>query len=94
MRESKIEREVKQWARRQGILPLKMSPTGTAGYPDDVFLFAGRCAFIEFKSPIGRLRPLQEVRIAELQRFGYPVAVVRTVQEGREFLEANLLGGA
>lgn len=94
MRESKIEGRVKTWARSKGILPLKMSPVGTAGYPDDVFLHAGRCVFIEFKSSTGRLRPLQDVRIAELQRLGYPTAVVRTVDEGVEFLEANLLGGA
>jgi hypothetical protein len=94
VRESYIEGKVKRWARAKGVLPLKMNPASTAGYPDDLFVFRGRVAFIEFKAPGRKPRPLQHARIAELREQGCPVGVIDNVDDGIAFLEAALLSRA
>ncbi len=91
MLESYIERKVKSWARSKGVLCLKLTPQGTAGYPDDLFLFRGRTALIEFKRPGGKPRPLQLVRIAELEQQGFPVGVIDNVDDGIAFLATALI---
>ena len=68
-----------------------MNPAATAGYPDDLFLFRGRIAFIEFKRLGGRPRLLQLARIAELREQGFPVEVIDDVDNGIAFLGATLL---
>jgi hypothetical protein len=92
MRESKTEHKVCEWAIKQGIKPLKLTPYGEAGWPDRFYLFFHPAiAFIEFKAPKKGPRPLQAERIAELQRRGYPVAVIRSVADGIAFLEREIL---
>lgn len=95
-RESVIEKKVKDWAGQHGILPLKMTPHGVVGYPDDFFLGGmgekwgwpthPKTAIIEFKKEGADPKPIQRVRIGELQSRGYPVKVVRSVEDGIEFL--------
>lgn len=92
--ESYIERKVKAWARSKGVLCLKLTPFGTAGYPDDLFLLGGRVAFVEFKQVGRKPRPLQHARIAELQKQGFPVKVIDNVDDGIAFLATTLLSGA
>jgi hypothetical protein len=91
VRESHIEGKVKLWAKAHGILVLKVNPAGTAGYPDDLFLFNGRVCFVEFKAPGKKPRPLQAARIADLQRRGYAVAVINDIHKGITFLESAAL---
>ena len=93
MRESDIEKRVKVWAKAHCILALKVSPAGTAGYPDDLFLFRGRVCFIEFKAPGRKPRPLQSARITDLQRRGYAVAVIDDLYQGIDFLDSTCLSG-
>ena len=90
MRESYIEGRVKLWAVAHGVLPLKISPMGVTGYPDDLFLFGGRVCFIEFKAPGKKPKPLQAARIADLQRRGYAVAVIDDIKSGNNFLTEAL----
>lgn len=94
MRESFVEGKVKRWARSKGVLALKMNPASTAGYPDDLFLFRGRACFVEFKAPGRKPRPLQSVRIAELEQQGFPVGVIDNVDDGIAFLDTSLLSRA
>ena len=89
LRESDIEKRVKAWAKAHGILALKVSPAGTAGYPDDLFLFRGRVCFIEFKAPGCSPRPLQSARITDLQRRGFPVEVIDDVEHGKQFVRES-----
>lgn len=96
MLERAIEGKVKSWAVSKGILPLKMTPRGVVGYPDDFFFESmgsrvGRPAhppicIIEFKTEKGRVSPIQEVRIKEMRDRGYPVLVCRKVEDGIQFL--------
>jgi len=94
MRESEIEKKVVAWSRANDMLPLKLTPMGEGGWPDHFWLFYyPAIAFIEFKAPEGRLALRQRLRIRELQRRGYPVEVIRDVQSGIAFLEAQILSG-
>ena len=91
MKERDIEYAVCQWAKAQGALPIKMSAYSTAGYPDRLFLFAGRCVFIEFKAPGRHPRAIQVVRMEELNSLGFEVKVVDSVESGIAFLASTLL---
>lgn len=74
------------------MLPLKLTPMGEGGWPDHFWLFYYPfIAFIEFKAPEGRLALRQKLRIGELQRRGYPVKVIRNVQDGIAFLDAQIV---
>lgn len=67
---------------------------GEGGWPDHFWLYYYPfVVFIEFKAPEGRLALRQKLRIEELQRRGYPVKVIRDVQGGIAFLEAEILSG-
>jgi hypothetical protein len=81
------------WAKAHDILPLKLSADSDTGWPDRFWLFYyPAVAFIEFKAPGKRPRKLQELRIAELKRRGYPVEVIDDVDAGIQFLKSALLG--
>ena len=87
MRESLIEKKVCDYAKTKGMLPLKFTPVGTTGYPDRIILCKGGAAFIEFKTLRGVPSPIQLVRIRELEVSGFRVAVVRTVEDGKRFID-------
>ena len=94
MRESTIEKEVCEWARAHGMLPLKFTPMGEAGWPDRIFLYKNEVVFIEFKAPGKRARPLQEYRIKTLRVHEFTVGVYDDVNDAITFLETSLLSGA
>jgi len=93
MRESLIESEVCQWAKSQGILAIKFTPMGEAGWPDRVFLHDGVAVFVEFKAKGQKPRPLQEHRIKKLRVHKFTVGVINNVTDGIAFLDATLLSG-
>jgi len=66
-----------------------------AGLPDLLVHRGGRTVWMEVKTATGRLRRIQEARIAQIRRFGIPVAVVRSPEEALEFLSEHCpTGGA
>lgn len=57
------------------------------GFPDLIALApGGMCAFIEVKAEKGRVDPNQADWHERLQRWGFPCAVIRSVDEGEAFL--------
>ena len=46
--------------------------------------------FMEFKTPGGKLSPLQQMMLTELEAQGYAVAVPRSVEEAKQLLLAYL----
>jgi hypothetical protein len=56
--------------------------TGSNGWPDRMIVYApGRVIWIEFKTPTGKLRPAQKVRIKQLEAKGHAVTIARSHQE-------------
>ena len=53
----------------------------TAGWPDIEIVHGGRVYFLEVKSHKGRLSPRQKGVIANLERAGAPVVVVRSIDD-------------
>lgn len=91
MRESLIESEVCQWAKLNDILAIKFTPMGETGWPDRIFLYMGRVAFIEFKAPGKKPRPMQDHRIKKLRIHEFTVGVYDNVTDAIAFLDATLL---
>jgi hypothetical protein len=70
------------WAARQA----KKEGLAT-GFPDHVCLApGGLVAFIEWKTPTGRISDNQSEWIERLDRMGFPVCVARSVEAGIAFL--------
>lgn len=87
--ESQIERHFCKKVKELGGLAVKLSPTGTAGMPDRLVLLPGRrIAFVEFKAPGKKPRPIQQKRINELQKLGFEAVCIDSYQKVAAFLEA------
>ena len=61
------------------------------GYPDIVFFRPKRPYFAELKTPIGSLSPIQKERIKQLTNNNYPVDIIRTLQEFKDWVADILL---
>ena len=77
MKESQIEKKLKDKVEAIGGKCMKFVSPGMSGVPDRICLFpGGRVLFIETKAPGGKLRPLQRKRHQELQELGFKVLVI------------------
>lgn len=78
-----LHRPFQQWLKSEGIPYVcarsDRESTIAAGHPDFTLLSQGRALLIEFKDKEGRLSKDQEDRIAELERAGCKVHVVRNL---------------
>lgn len=91
MRESHIERAVCLYAKSVGMLPYKFTSPARAGVPDRIFLTPdGGIFFIEFKTPDGKLSPLQKNEHRIIQKHGHEVYVVSSVLEGKQLIDWKL----
>lgn len=88
--ESKIEQDTVRWAESRFILHLKINVRGRRGWPDHLFVYNGRCMFIEFKQPGEKPEPLQEYIINQLRSRRIPVEVHTTTGEACDALERVL----
>lgn len=78
MLESKVEKDLREAAAAAGGLCLKFVSPGRRGVTDRILLFPNRViAFVETKSPTGRLRPDQKKFIDLMREFGFSAGVVR-----------------
>jgi hypothetical protein len=59
-----------------------------AGIPDLVILAKGRAYFMELKSSVGVLNDAQRIVIPALKRHGFPVVVIRTIDQAIEALKS------
>ena len=89
--EKAVEHRLAAECRRRGLPCLKYSSPCAAGYPDRLVLLpGGRVAWAELKSRGCRLRPLQQLRKAELQQMGHTVAVIDSTDGVGRFLDTLL----
>lgn len=92
MNESRIENRLKKEVEKIGGKALKFVSPGTAGVPDRMVLLpGGRMYFVELKAPGKELRPLQKLRKKQLERLGFKVLVIDTVQKIQQFIEGVAL---
>ena len=82
MREKTIEQKLVRAVHNAGGLAPKWVSPGLDGVPDRIILLpGGRMAFAELKAPGKKPRPLQEKRIGQLRRLGFPVYVIDSVEQ-------------
>lgn len=94
MKEVKVEAKVVSWAKAQGITVLKLNLIGNTGWPDRVFLYAGRAVFLEFKRPGQDLKRNQPARIEELVSQGFTVGVFDDADTSISYLVSTLLSAS
>lgn len=70
--EGKVRAPVLRWAKKHGVLHIRMhmGRGASAGWPDDLFIKDRRSVWIEFKRPLKSPTPLQTRRIKELRAQG------------------------
>lgn len=88
--EKKIEDRVVKWAEKKGAICLKLNLWGSTGWPDRLFLYNGRVAFIEFKAPGEKPARNQPARIKLLKSHEFQVGVYDDPTSAIAFLEATL----
>ncbi len=90
MRESAIEGAVSRYLESKGGKAVKI--TTRRGFPDKLLLLPpGKFCFCEFKTAKGRLSARQELSIKWLFEGDFPVALVRTVAEGKALIDHYLV---
>ena len=91
MRESKIEKVLREAVESKEGIAYKFVSPGRRGVPDRLVLFpGGRAYFVELKTKKGKLSPMQEREIDRLRRMGHSVAVVDSVQKAKDW--AKIMG--
>ncbi|MCM8710823.1 VRR-NUC domain-containing protein [Clostridium sp. SYSU_GA19001] len=81
MKESKIEKALKNKVEEMGGMALKFVSPGMAGIPDRIVLIPkGSVVFIELKAPGKKLRPLQLKRKSQLELLGFKVYIIDSLQ--------------
>jgi len=91
MLERHIEKPVCNFAKKNGIMPIKFRDPGRAGAPDRLFLCkSAEVFFIEFKKPGEVPKKHQLAYHAELKKLGFTVYVVDSVEYGKECVENHI----
>jgi hypothetical protein len=82
MDEKFIEKKFTEAVKKLGGLALKFVSPGLNGVPDRIVLLPdGHMAFVEFKAPGRKMRPLQFRRKRQLESLGYRVFLVDDMAE-------------
>jgi len=74
---SKFQSKVKKEMEAKGYKVLKLIALSENGYPDLMCLQQGTTVFIECKEKNDTLKPLQKLRIKELNRMGFEAYCVQ-----------------
>ena len=89
--ERRLEDQVSSWAKSKGILCFKFEVSGQRGWPDRIYIYKGRCAFIEFKAVGERPIGIQVKRLAVLCEEGTPAIWTDNYETAIGFLNEQLL---
>ena len=89
MLERAIEQRLVEAVRKAGGLCPKFVSPGWDGVPDRIVLLpGGKLGFVELKAPGQKLRPLQRRRREQLERLGFRVFAVDSVEQIGGVLDA------
>ena len=82
MKEKEIERRLVEAVKGMGGICPKFTSPGMNGMPDRLVLMPnGRMGFVELKAPGKKPRLVQELRMRQLRRLGFLVAVVDNAEQ-------------
>ena len=84
--EKHLEARLKFEIRQEGGEAFKFVCPGMRGAPDRIVIVAGRLWFVETKTDVGSLSPLQRAFHKLLNRLGFPVHVVKNIDQLNTFL--------
>jgi len=85
MRESQIEKKLKDKVEAIGGKCMKFVSPGTSGVPDRICLFpGGRVIFVETKAPGEKPSSLQKKRHDELKKLGFKVLIIDSEEKINE----------
>ena len=88
MREKIIESRLVQEVQSRGGLGWKFTSPGTDGVPDRIVLMpGGKIAFVEVKAPGEKMRALQIRRKQQLERVGFSVYCLDSLEQIRPILD-------
>lgn len=93
MRESKVEKYLKEKVEQINGMYLKFSSIGTNGVPDRIVILEGKVYFAELKAPGKTPRKLQKYIHAEMLKRGFKVFVIDTFEGAIEFINYVQRGG-
>jgi Holliday junction resolvase len=81
MREAELQKKIVDRLNRHGWSCIKLIQTNMNGIPDLMCIRKGVVMFLEVKTEKGVVAPLQEKRIADLNKHGVFARVVRSVED-------------
>lgn len=88
MKESEIEKYLRDRIKQMGGLAYKFVSPGNDGVPDRIVVMPRRTPiFVELKTETGKLSPLQKVQIRRLQKLGQDVRVLYGIDQVNQFLQ-------
>ena len=89
MLEKEIECKLKSAVKNMGGIAFKFTAPGINGVPDRLVLLPhGKIAFIELKAPGRKMRPLQVRRKRQLERLGFLVYCIDSIDQIGGVLDA------
>ena len=91
LKESLLEKAVSVWAVSNGVREFRFEPRGRRGWPDHMYIFQNRLAFIEFKSENRVPKGIQLHRIEDLNAAGTPAIWTANYEEAIAFLCQSLI---
>lgn len=88
MRERRVEQEFTRQVKGLGGWAVKILPS-IRGLPDRMALLpGGRIYFVELKSPTGTAQVHQTIVHARLEKLGFPVTILKSIDEVTAWAEA------
>jgi Holliday junction resolvase len=81
MKESQVQKKIKERLERNGFFVTKLIQTSTNGIPDIMAIKRGNVVFLEVKAEGGKLSELQEFRIEQLKSVGVFAKVVYGLED-------------
>jgi len=86
-RESRLEKEIREYAEATGFWQAKFTSPGTPGVPDRVFIKHGLVLFMEVKAEGKTPNKQQHIRMSEMKKHGAMVCWVSSFAAAKEWLD-------
>jgi len=86
MNEKNLEKNLNLYAKKHGVLSVKLSSPNSRGQPDRMFLYEGRAIFMELKGKGKKATALQLKYIDDLNNLGFIAEVVDDLTRGKELI--------